>query len=219
MLRKDRYQYVLDYFRQEMPRVTTELEFGSAFQLLVATLLSAQCTDKRVNMVTPALFERYPNAASMALASEQDLFELIKSISYPNAKSKNLLKMARRLNDVYKGEVPQERKDLESLAGVGRKTANVILAVLFDQNVMPVDTHVHRVSRRIGLSKNAKTPAETEKQLMEVLSERNDIALLHHQLILLGRYVCKARKPLCESCPLTDCCKFYLSKLSKQKAV
>ena len=219
MKKKDKYDYILNYFRKETPNVTTELEFGSVFQLLVAVILSAQCTDKRVNMVTPALFERYPNAASMALASEQDLFELIKSISYPNAKSKNLLKMARRLNDVYKGEVPQERKDLESLAGVGRKTANVILAVLFNQNVMPVDTHVHRVSRRIGLSKNAKTPAETEKQLMEVLSERNDIALLHHQLILLGRYVCKARKPLCESCPLTDCCKFYLSKLSKQKAV
>ena len=219
MRKQQRYDKTIEALNAFYPNAETELKYQSPFQLLVAVMLSAQCTDKRVNMVTPALFERYPNAASMALASEQDLFELIKSISYPNAKSKNLLKMARRLNDVYNGEVPQERKDLESLAGVGRKTANVILAVLFDQNVMPVDTHVHRVSRRIGLSKNAKKPAETEKQLMEVLSERKDIALLHHQLILLGRYVCKARKPLCESCPLTDCCKFYLSKLSKQKAV
>lgn len=206
MLRKDRYQYVLDYFRQEMPRVTTELEFGSAFQLLVATLLSAQCTDKRINMVTPALFARYPDARSMAAATVDEVYELIRSVSYPNAKAKHLVEMSCQLVERFNGEVPESAADLTSLAGVGRKTANVIRAVWFGKATMAVDTHVYRVSHRMGLvSATADSPRKVEDYLMANIPEA-DIPNAHHWLLLHGRYICKSAKPLCEQCFFNEHC-------------
>lgn len=206
MLRKDRYQYVLDYFRQEMPRVTTELEFGSAFQLLVATLLSAQCTDKRINMVTPALFARYPDARSMAGATVDEVYELIRSVSYPNAKAKHLVEMSCQLVERFNGEVPESAADLTSLAGVGRKTANVIRAVWFGKATMAVDTHVYRVSHRMGLvPATADSPRKVEDYLMANIPE-SDISNAHHWLLLHGRYICKSAKPLCEQCFFNEHC-------------
>lgn len=206
MLRKDRYQYVLDYFRQEMPRVTTELEFGSAFQLLVATLLSAQCTDKRINMVTPALFARYPDARSMAAATVDEVYELIRSVSYPNAKAKHLVEMSCQLVERFNGEVPESAADLTSLAGVGRKTANVIRAVWFGKATMAVDTHVYRVSHRMGLvPATADSPRKVEDYLMTNIPEA-DIPNAHHWLLLHGRYICKSAKPLCEQCFFNEHC-------------
>lgn len=206
MLRKDRYQYVLDYFRQEMPRVTTELEFGSAFQLLVATLLSAQCTDKRINMVTPALFARYPDARSMAGATVDEVYELIRSVSYPNAKAKHLVEMSSQLVERFNGEVPESAADLTSLAGVGRKTANVIRAVWFGKATMAVDTHVYRVSHRMGLvPATADSPRKVEDYLMANIPEA-DIPNAHHWLLLHGRYICKSAKPLCEQCFFNEHC-------------
>lgn len=206
MLRKDRYQYVLDYFRQEMPRVTTELEFGSAFQLLVATLLSAQCTDKRINMVTPALFVRYPDARSMAGATVDEVYELIRSVSYPNAKAKHLVEMSCQLVERFNGEVPESAADLTSLAGVGRKTANVIRAVWFGKATMAVDTHVYRVSHRMGLvPATADSPRKVEDYLMANIPE-SDISNAHHWLLLHGRYICKSAKPLCEQCFFNEHC-------------
>ena len=206
MLRKDRYQYVLDYFRQEMPRVTTELEFGSAFQLLVATLLSAQCTDKRINMVTPALFARYPDARSVAAATVDEVYELIRSVSYPNAKAKHLVEMSCQLVERFNGEVPESAADLTSLAGVGRKTANVIRAVWFGKATMAVDTHVYRVSHRMGLvPATADSPRKVEDYLMANIPEA-DIPNAHHWLLLHGRYICKSAKPLCEQCFFNEHC-------------
>lgn len=206
MLRKDRYQYVLDHFRQEMPRVTTELEFGSAFQLLVATLLSAQCTDKRINMVTPALFARYPDARSMASATVDEVYELIRSVSYPNAKAKHLVEMSCQLVERFNGEVPESAADLTSLAGVGRKTANVIRAVWFGKATMAVDTHVYRVSHRMGLvPATADSPRKVEDYLMANIPEA-DIPNAHHWLLLHGRYICKSAKPLCEQCFFNEHC-------------
>lgn len=206
MLRKDRYQYVLDHFRQEMPRVTTELEFGSAFQLLVATLLSAQCTDKRINMVTPALFTRYPDARSMAAATVDEVYELIRSVSYPNAKAKHLVEMSCQLVERFNGEVPESAADLTSLAGVGRKTANVIRAVWFGKATMAVDTHVYRVSHRMGLvPATADSPRKVEDYLMANIPEA-DIPNAHHWLLLHGRYICKSAKPLCEQCFFNEHC-------------
>lgn len=206
MLRKDRYQYVLDHFRQEMPRVTTELEFGSAFQLLVATLLSAQCTDKRINMVTPALFARYPDARSMAAATVDEVYELIRSVSYPNAKAKHLVEMSCQLVERFNGEVPESAADLTSLAGVGRKTANVIRAVWFGKATMAVDTHVYRVSHRMGLvPATADSPRKVEDYLMAIIPEA-DIPNAHHWLLLHGRYICKSAKPLCEQCFFNEHC-------------
>ena len=203
MLRKDRYQYVLDHFRQEMPRVTTELEFGSAFQLLVATLLSAQCTD---NMVTPALFARYPDARSMAAATVDEVYELIRSVSYPNAKAKHLVEMSCQLVERFDGEVPESAADLTSLAGVGRKTANVIRAVWFGKATMAVDTHVYRVSHRMGLvPATADSPRKVEDYLMANIPEA-DIPNAHHWLLLHGRYICKSAKPLCEQCFFNEHC-------------
>lgn len=200
MLRKERYEYVLDHFRQEMPRVTTELEFGSAFQLLVATLLSAQCTDKRINMVTPALFARYPDARSMAAATVEEVYELIRSVSYPNAKAKHLVEMSCQLVERFNGEVPESAANLTSLAGVGRKTANVIRAVWFGKATMAVDTHVYRVSHRMGLvPATADSPRKVEDYLMANIPEA-DIPNAHHWLLLHGRYICKSAKPLCEQC-------------------
>lgn len=206
MLRKDRYQYVLDHFRQEMPRVTTELEFGSAFQLLVATLLSAQCTDKRINMVTPALFARYPDARSMAAATVDEVYDLIRSVSYPNAKAKHLVEMSCQLVERFNGEVPESAVDLTSLAGVGRKTANVIRAVWFGKATMAVDTHVYRVSHRMGLvPATADSPRKVEDYLMANIPEA-DIPNAHHWLLLHGRYICKSAKPLCEQCFFNEHC-------------
>lgn len=206
MLRKDRYQYVLDHFRQEMPRVTTELEFGSAFQLLVATLLSAQCTDKRINMVTPAFFARYPDARSMAAATVDEVYDLIRSVSYPNAKAKHLVEMSCQLVERFNGEVPESAADLTSLAGVGRKTANVIRAVWFGKATMAVDTHVYRVSHRMGLvPATADSPRKVEDYLMANIPEA-DIPNAHHWLLLHGRYICKSAKPLCEQCFFNDHC-------------
>ena len=206
MLRKDRYQYVLEHFRQEMHRVTTELEFGSAFQLLVATLLSAQCTDKRINMVTPALFARYPDARSMAAATVDEVYELIRSVSYPNAKAKHLVEMSCQLVERFNGEVPESATDLTSLAGVGRKTANVIRAVWFGKATMAVDTHVYRVSHRMGLvPATADSPRKVEDYLMANIPEA-DIPNAHHWLLLHGRYICKSAKPLCEQCFFNEHC-------------
>ena len=206
MLRKDRYQYVLDHFRQEMPRVTTELEFGSAFQLLVATLLSAQCTDKRINMVTPALFARYPDARSMAGATVDEVYDLIRSVSYPNAKAKHLVEMSCQLVERFNGEVPESAADLTSLAGVGRKTANVIRAVWFGKATMAVDTHVYRVSHRMGLvPATDDSPRKVEDYLMANIPEA-DIPNAHHWLLLHGRYICKSAKPLCEQCFFNEHC-------------
>ena len=206
MLRKERYEYVLDHFRQEMPRVTTELEFGSAFQLLVATLLSAQCTDKRINMVTPALFARYPDARSMAAATVDEVYELIRSVSYPDAKAKHLVEMSCQLVERFNGEVPESAADLTSLAGVGRKTANVIRAVWFGKATMAVDTHVYRVSHRMGLvPATADSPRKVEDYLMANIPEA-DIPNAHHWLLLHGRYICKSAKPLCEQCFFNEHC-------------
>lgn len=206
MLRKERYQYVLDHFRQEMPRVTTELEFGSAFQLLVATLLSAQCTDKRINMVTPALFARYPDVRSMAGATVDEVYDLIRSVSYPNAKAKHLVEMSCQLVERFNGEVPESAADLTSLAGVGRKTANVIRAVWFGKATMAVDTHVYRVSHRMGLvPATADSPRKVEDYLMANIPEA-DIPNAHHWLLLHGRYICKSAKPLCEQCFFNEHC-------------
>ena len=212
MKRQERYEYLLKYFREHMPHVSTELEFGSVFQLLVATLLSAQCTDKRINQVTPALFSRFPDAKSMSLAEPDEILEYIKSVSYPNAKSRHLAEMSRMIVDVFNGEVPTEMGDLMKLPGVGRKTANVIQAVGYGRSAMAVDTHVYRVSHRLGLvSKDANTPEKVEKELCTNIPE-DDRADAHHWLLLHGRYVCQSRMPLCDRCPFTDICPKLLEK-------
>lgn len=206
MTKSERYQRVLDYFRQEAGDVTTELDFGSVFQLLVAVVLSAQCTDKRINMVTPALFSRFPNAKTMAAADETEVLEYIKSVSYPNAKAKHLVALARQLAEQHNGEVPQDMNELLDLPGVGRKTANVILSVAFGQATMAVDTHVFRVSHRMGLvTKNANTPLKVELQLVKHIPEA-DIPNAHHWLLLHGRYVCTSKKPHCDKCGLSSIC-------------
>jgi len=211
MKKQERYNLAFAALNQIFPDAKTELENDTPFHLLIAVILSAQCTDKRVNMVTPELFKRYPYPQDMANSSEEEIFEYIKSISYPNSKAKYLLNTAKRLVEVYNSEVPSDVDELQTLSGVGRKTANVIASVVFNKATMPVDTHVHRVSRRIGLTSNAKTVRQTEEQLMNNIPKDN-VALLHHQLILLGRYICKARKPECDRCSLTSCCKFFNQK-------
>ncbi len=206
MKRDERYRLVLDYFRREMPTADTELEFGSVFQLLVAVVLSAQCTDKRVNTVTPELFAAYPTAASMAKAEPDDLFDYIRSVSYPNAKAKHLVDMARELVEKHSGEVPSDMDSLLKLPGVGRKTANVMLAVAFGQTAMAVDTHVYRVSHRLGLAGKAdNTPYKVEQRLLENIPEA-DVPKAHHWLLLHGRYVCTSRKPHCDKCGLEAFC-------------
>ncbi|MBO5833077.1 MAG: endonuclease III [Alistipes sp.] len=208
MTTKERYTRVIEYFSQTMPTAESELNYRTPFELLVAVVLSAQCTDKRVNMTTPALFERYPTPFEMAKATEEDIFQYIKSISYPNNKAKHLATLSRQLVEKFGGEVPYDPKDLESLQGVGRKTANVVGAVLWGREVMPVDTHVFRVAARIGLSTNAKTPLATERQL-EKGFPKELLPIAHHWLILHGRYVCVARNPKCKNCGLTEVCKHY----------
>ena len=209
MKRSERYEGILNYFREAMPTVSSELEFGNVFQLLVAVILSAQCTDKRVNMVTPELFRRFPTAKEMSKASADEIYEYIKSISYPNAKASHLYEMACQLVDKFDGEVPSTPEGLLSLPGVGRKTANVVMSVAFGQATMAVDTHVFRVSHRIGLvSSSANTPKKVEETLIKHIPEE-DIPRAHHWLLLHGRYVCKSRKPLCERCPITAYCEAF----------
>ena len=191
-----------------MPSPTTELHYNTPYELLVAVILSAQCTDKRINMVTPALFVAYPTPYAMAKASQEEIFEFIKSVTFPNNKSRALLGMANMLVDCYNGEVPSNIDDLVKIPGVGRKTANVILSVVYNKAAMAVDTHVFRVSNRIGLTNNSKNPIETEKTLTKHFPEEL-IATVHHWLILHGRYVCTARKPNCPECGIRPYCKFY----------
>lgn len=211
MKKKERYDLILEHFREKMPVVTTELDFGSTFQLLVAVVLSAQCTDKRINQVTPDLFAHYPDAKSMAKADEEDVFEWIKSVSYPNAKAKHLVELARILAEKYDGEVPSNYDDLLSLPGVGRKTANVIQSVAFGKATLAVDTHVFRVAHRLGLvSKSDNTPYKVEMALTKYIPEE-DIPNAHHWLLLHGRYVCTARKPHCEKCEIEKLCAKIIS--------
>ncbi|MDE6249578.1 MAG: endonuclease III [Paramuribaculum sp.] len=206
---KERYSRAIEWFEQTMPTPRTELHYDTPFHLLVAVILSAQCTDKRVNIVTPALFERFPDAASLAAATEEEVFGLISSISYPNNKTAHLIGMARRLIDEFDGEVPGDIDSLVSLPGVGRKTANVILSVVFNRSAMAVDTHVFRVSHRIGLvSDRCTTPLAVEKALMKNLDPEL-VPRAHHWLILHGRYICKARRPDCLNCGLTAVCRHY----------
>ena len=206
MIRKERYDFILSYFRQREPHVTTELQFASAFQLLCATLLSAQCTDKRINEVTPALFAKYPTPQLMAQASPDDVFEFVHSVSYPNAKSRHLVDMARMLVAQYGGVVPDDPKELVKLPGVGRKTANVLQSVWFGKATMAVDTHVYRVSHRLGLvPKAANTPRKVEDYLMTHIPQA-DIRNAHHWLLLHGRYVCQSARPKCEKCPFDSIC-------------
>lgn len=212
--KKDRYKAVISYFESAMPIAETELVYQSPYQLLVAVILSAQCTDKRVNIITPPFFEVFPDAASLAEATDKQVFELIKSCSYPNNKAKNLLGMARTLIHEFKGVVPSDINELMKMPGVGRKTANVIASVVFNLPAMAVDTHVFRVSNRIGLTTNSHTPLETEKQLVKFIPEEK-LAIAHHWLILHGRYVCIARKPKCAECGLKDFCKYYLKQEAK----
>jgi endonuclease-3 len=217
MTRKERYQFVLDYFSTHNPDAATELFYDSPYQLLVSVILSAQCTDKRVNMTTPAIFERYPDAASLATADFDDLFPLIKSISYPNNKTKHLIGMAKMLMSAFGGEVPLTVDELVQLPGVGRKTANVITSVVDNQPNMAVDTHVFRVSARIGLTVNAKTPYAAEKQLLQFIP-RDQVHVAHHWLILHGRYVCVARSPKCAECALQQACKYFAKHYGRAAA-
>ena len=205
-MKEKRFDEILAHFREKMPDVNTELEFGSVFQLLVAVVLSAQCTDKRINQVTPDLFRRYPDARTMAQAEPEDVLEYIRSVSYPNAKAAHLVQMARTLVERFDGEVPKEMNDLLDLPGVGRKTANVILSVAFGQSALAVDTHVYRVAHRLGLvSKCDNTPYKVELALTRHIPA-DDIPRAHHWLLLHGRYVCTSRKPHCEKCDISHLC-------------
>lgn len=213
MNRAEKYKQFIAYFSEHMPVAETELAYDSPYQLLVAVILSAQCTDKRVNMITPSFFQQFPTAESLAVASQDAVFEQIKSCSYPNNKTKNLLGMAKTLTEEFGGTVPDTVDELQKLPGVGRKTANVIASVVFRQPAMAVDTHVFRVANRIGLTQDAKNVLESERQLVRYLPA-SVIPDAHHWLILHGRYVCKARKPLCEDCGIQYICA-YFSTLNK----
>jgi endonuclease-3 len=208
MTKKERFQFVTEYFTEHMPVAETELEYRTPYELLVAVILSAQCTDKRVNIISVEFFRQYPTVELLAEASVEDIFELIKSCSYPNNKAKHLNGMANKLVNEFNGEVPESIDDLQKLPGVGRKTANVIASVVYNQPTMAVDTHVFRVAARIGLSTNSKTPLETEKQLVKYFPQEI-IPLAHHWLILHGRYVCQSRKPKCDDCGLTSVCRYF----------
>ena len=211
MRREDRFRQAIAWFEEHIPVAETELNYGDPFQLLVAVILSAQCTDKRVNMVTPALFAAYPTPASMAAASEEDVFRYIKSVSYPNNKSRHLVGMARMLESEFGGVVPDDVDQLQRLPGVGRKTANVIASVVFKQPALAVDTHVFRVANRLGLTRNSKTPLQTEHELTAHIPPEK-IPIAHHWLILHGRYVCTARRPHCDECGLAPICAAYAKK-------
>lgn len=214
MTKKERYRFIIDYFSKNAPDAKTELHYKSPYELTVAVILSAQCTDKRVNLITPALFKAYPNFESLSKATIPDIFELIKSCSYPNNKSKHLSGMARMVMQNFDGQLPQCVKSLQELPGVGRKTANVLVSVLYDIPAIAVDTHVFRVANRIGLTKNAKTPLETEKQLTRHIPE-NLRNIAHHWLILHGRYTCTARNPKCNNCGVQKVCAYYLKTFNK----
>ena len=211
MTTKQRFEHILGWFEANMPVAESELHFENPFQLLVAVMLSAQCTDKRVNMVTPALFAAYPTPEAMAKATSEEVLEYVKSVSYPNSKAEHLVQMAQRLTEVYGGKVPDNIDDLQTLQGVGRKTANVVCAVQWNQPTMAVDTHIFRISERLGLTTNSKNPLQTEKALVKYIPE-SVIPKAHHWLLLHGRYVCVARKPKCESCGLQDFCRYFNKK-------
>jgi len=217
MTKKKLFEEVISYFLKNMPVAETELEYENPFHLMVAVILSAQCTDKRVNQITPALLQRYPDARKMAEAEPEEVFEYIKSCSYPNNKSKHLVGMARKLVELFDGKVPDDVEELQKLPGVGRKTANVIASVVYNKPALAVDTHVFRVAARIGLTTNAKTPLATEQQLMKYIPEEL-VPTAHHWLILHGRYVCKARRPECEKCGLTTVCRYYKTLQKEKKA-
>ena len=209
MTRIERYKAVVELFKKINPDAETELEYSNPFQLLIAVILSAQCTDERINKVTPALFENFPTPAHLATVKPEEVFPFIRSVTYPNNKSKHLPGMAKMLVEDFDGVVPGDINELQKLPGVGRKTANVIASVIYNQPAMAVDTHVFRVSKRIGLvNQNAKTPLEVEKQLVKYL-KKEDIAIAHHWLILHGRYVCLARKPKCEECKISHLCRYF----------
>lgn len=208
MLKQDRFKAFVEYFSTHQPDAQTELQYNNPYQLLVAVILSAQCTDKRINQITPALFEKYPDAFTLAKASPEEVFEYIRSVSYPNNKSKHLVGMAKLLVEKFNGEVPSSMDDLQTLPGVGRKTANVITSIVFEAPALAVDTHVFRVANRLGLTRNATTPLAVEKQLIKYLPQ-DTIRHAHHWLILHGRYICQARRPKCEICPISWFCKYY----------
>jgi endonuclease-3 len=216
MVLKERYRRVIEYFQAHGPEPETELEYRDPFELIVAVILSAQCTDKRVNIITPPLLAAYPDAASMAKASQEEVFEYIRSCSYPNNKAKHLVGMARMLNEKFGGRVPEDPEIMQQLPGVGRKTANVVASVIYNKPVMAVDTHVFRVSNRIGLTPGARNPLDTERILTANIPSRL-IHNAHHWLILHGRYVCLARKPKCGDCGLTIFCRHYNTVIKKNK--
>lgn len=211
MRTKERFEHILGWFEANMPVAESELVYSNPYELLVAVMLSAQCTDKRVNMVTPVLFEAYPTPEALAAASSDEVFEYVKSVSYPRSKAEHLVEMAQRLVNVYDSQVPDNIEDLQTLQGVGRKTANVVCAVIWNQPTMAVDTHIFRVSERIGLTTNSKNPLQTEKQLVRYIPEEV-IPKAHHWLLLHGRYVCQARKPRCEECGIKEYCRYYEKK-------
>ncbi|MEE4284725.1 MAG: endonuclease III [Mariniphaga sp.] len=215
MGKKELFERVIQYFKETMPVAETELEYDNPFHLIVAVILSAQCTDKRVNLITPDLLKKFPTPEKMAKAEPTEVFEYIKSCSYPNNKAKHLVGMARKLMELFGGQVPDDVLELQKLPGVGRKTANVIASVVYNKPALAVDTHVFRVAARIGLTTNAKTPLSTELQLMKYIPEEL-VPKAHHWLILHGRYTCLARKPKCEICGLTAICKYY-TKLGQHK--
>ena len=217
MLKKERYKAFVEYFSTNNPDAQTELHYNNPFELLIAVILSAQCTDKRINQITPALFERYPTPESLAESSVEEVFSYIRSVSYPNNKAKHLVGMGQKLLSEFEGVVPEKIEDLVKLPGVGRKTANVISSVVYDNPAMAVDTHVFRVSNRLGLTTNATTPLAVEKQLVKFLPTET-IKVAHHWLILHGRYICLARKPKCEQCQITYFCK-YFEKTHKAKVI
>jgi len=211
----ERYRGIIEYFNVSMPIAETELIYQNPFELIVAVILSAQCTDKRVNMITPVLLKRFPDAKSMAEAKQEEVFEYIKSCSYPNNKAKHLSGMAKMLYGEFEGKVPSDPLLLQKLPGVGRKTANVIASVVYHKPVLAVDTHVFRVSARIGLTRNAKTPQHAEEQLTRYIPA-DLIHKAHHWLLLHGRYICKARHPLCDQCGISGYCKYYTIKIKKE---
>lgn len=218
MKKSDRFQFIIDYFQKNAPDAETELFYDSPYQLLVAVILSAQCTDKRVNIVTPQIFEKYPDVESLSKSSFDELFPLVRSISYPNNKTKHLIGMAQKVLEKFNGEIPMTVDELVQLPGVGRKTANVITSVIDHQPNMAVDTHVFRVSARIGLTTNAKTPLQTEMQLLKYIPDEL-VHKAHHWLILHGRYICVARNPKCDQCGIQQACKYFNSKANKEKSI
>ena len=217
MTTKERYQGVIEWFRENMPTAQTELHYSNPYQLLVAVILSAQCTDKRVNIITPALFDAFPTPDSLAAATPDEVFPYIKSVTFPNNKTKSLIGMARRLVENFGGDVPSDIDSLVTLPGVGRKTANVILSVVYDKPAMAVDTHVFRVSNRIGLTKDSPNPYATEKTLVKNIPEEF-VATAHHWLILHGRYVCTARNPHCDECGITAYCRHFAAQARSLKS-